>query len=99
MNTTNKLIQTLKANAIITKGNESISTDGLIKYRYDSIVLKYESASNWLVSMFEKACVENGNSANATQFFIGDSSIAYQRPRFKGERNGKIIMSEFIQLS
>jgi hypothetical protein len=98
MTHTQKLIETLKKNSEITKGTESISLDGNIKYRYDSIVLKYENAANWLVNLFEKAAIENGKKRTATQFFIGNSSIAYQRPKFNGEPNGKIIMSEFIQL-
>ena len=94
---TEKLISEIKKHSTITEGRVSTATDGS-KYRYDNYVLKYPSTANWLVNLFEKAAQEN-NKKNATQFSYKDKySISFQRPKFKGEPNGKIIMSELVEL-
>lgn len=93
---TQKLIEYLKANSDTTKGKESRSEDGT-RYRYDRIALR-QNAPNWLVSLFEKIAVENGFRRYCTQITIGNNSISYDRPKFKGEPNGKIIMAELIEL-
>jgi len=94
---TEKLISEIKKHSTITEGRVSTAIDGS-KYRYDNYVLKYPSTANWLVNLFEKAAQEN-NKKNATQFSYKDKySISFQRPKFKGEPNGKIIMSELVEL-
>lgn len=99
MNTaTLQLIKTLESNSIVIEGKTSIANDG-VKYRYDMFVLKYENASNWLVSLFEKATLENGVSRFSTQFICGNYSFSFDRPKYKGQSNGKIQMTKLIELN
>lgn len=99
MTATEKLIEQVTLNGNIEIGTESISKDeNPIKYRYDRITLKYEHAANFLVSLFEKAAVENGNKRYSTQFNAGVYGFAYARPSFKGQPNGKIYISVFKNL-
>jgi hypothetical protein len=95
---TQKLIQTLESNSVVIEGKISTAKDG-VKYRYDMFVLKYENAANWLVSLFEKAVLENGVSKYSTQFISGDYSFHYDRPKFKGTPNGKIKMTKLIEIN
>ena len=94
---TEKLISEIKKYSTKKEGIESTASDGA-KYRYDKYVLNYTSTPNWLVNIFDKAAQEN-NKKNATQFSYQDKySIAFERPKFQGEPNGKIMMSELIEL-
>jgi hypothetical protein len=93
---TQKLIESLKNNSTMIIGKESIASDGT-KYRYDRYVLNNE-ASNWLVILFEKAAAENGFHKYCTQISINETiSIAHDRPKFKGNGNGKISMSVLVE--
>jgi hypothetical protein len=96
ISSTEKLISYLKEYGIKKQGTESTATDGT-KYRYDIYMSKGESAPNFLVSTFERAAQENGNRY-ATRFTYKDTySVAYDRPKYKGVSNGKIIMTELVE--
>jgi hypothetical protein len=95
---TEQLIQELKKHSNLKIGRESIGADG-VRYRYDSYMLKYPHAANWMVRLFQSAAEENGVPRYATQFFVGEKySLAHDRPPFKGQGNGKMSMSELIIL-
>jgi len=94
---TDKLIEYLKKNGQLNQGRESIAQDGT-KYRYDRYSTKGESANNWIVSLFENAAQENGNRY-ATEFRYKDIySIAYDRPKYNNVVNGKISITELVEL-
>ena len=94
---TDKLIEYLKKNGQLNQGRESIAQDGT-KYRYDRYSTKGESANNWIVSLFENAAQENGNRY-ATEFSYKDIySIAYDRPKYNNVVNGKISITELVEL-
>jgi len=91
MSNTEKLIEELKKYS-----NESVSEvmtnkEGE-KYRFHSWKLKYPSASNWLVKLFEKASEENTGKYYNKNFSSGDFSFYYDRPEMKGRPNGTMQM-------
>ena len=98
MSYTEQLIAALNKHGVVITGTESVSKVDGVKYRYDIVELKYKSAHNWLVRLFEKAAVENGAKSYETKFFSGDSCFSYDRPVFKGSPNGKIGMSLLVIL-
>ena len=88
---TQKLIEELKKNS-----NESI-TDVMTnkqgeKYRFRNWKLKYNSASNFLVKLFEKASEENTGKSYNRNFYNGDYSFYYNRPEMKNKPNGSMQM-------
>jgi hypothetical protein len=62
------------------------------KYRFRYWKLKYTSASNWLVKLFEKASEENTGKFYNQNFSSGDYSFYYDRPQMKGRPNGNMQM-------
>ena len=88
---TQKLIEQLKKNS-----NESVS-DVMTnkqgeKYRFRNWKLKYNSASNFLVKLFEKASEENTGKSYNRNFYNGDYSFYYNRPEMKNKPNGSMQM-------
>jgi hypothetical protein len=95
---TKKLIKEIEKYSNYQKGDVLTNSDGE-KYRYDNWKLKYKSASNFLVKMFEKASKENTGKDYNTQFFYGDDySFTYDRPEMKGKPNGNMGMRKLVLL-
>jgi len=96
---TEKLIVELKKHSDYKKGKEGIDKETGQKYRHDRYTLKYPFASYWLVKLWEKAAGENGDK-NARNFIYNNKySFAFDRGKFKGERDGRISLSEEIELN
>jgi hypothetical protein len=87
-----KLVDAIKKNSTVHQGVDSVGPDG-VKYRWDHYYFNYKSALNFLVNMFEK------HAGTSRRFYIPELnlSIAYDRPTFKGEPNGKFKMAELIE--
>lgn len=94
MTHTQKFIETFLKNCKTIEGE--IQNNGKVTYRHDSLILNYESAANFLVKLFQNAAIENGKNYYDNQFISGDYSFYFQRPKFKGEKNGKIIGSKLV---
>ena len=96
---TKKLIKEIEKYSNYQQGEVLTANDGE-KYRYDDYKLKYKSASNWLVQLFERAMKENTRiNSSRTQFFYGDYySFAYNAPEFKGQPNGTMYMRKLVIL-
>jgi hypothetical protein len=98
LNNTEKLLNTILSICNYTQGEICITNDG-VKYRHDHYVTKYPSVFNSIVNLFDKAAKEN-NAEFSTQFFYNkEYSFAYDRPKFKGQSNGKISFSKLIILN
>jgi hypothetical protein len=96
---TEKLIVELKKHSDYKKGIENFDKETGQKYRQDRYILKYPFASYWLVKLWEKAAEENGDK-NARNFIYNNKySFAFDRGKFKGERDGKIRLLEEIELN
>jgi hypothetical protein len=96
---TEKLIVELKKHSDYKKGIENFDKETGQKYRHDRYILKYPFASYWLVKLWEKAAEENGDK-NARNFIYNNKySFAFDRGKFKGERDGKIRLLEEIELN
>jgi hypothetical protein len=97
---TKKLIKEIEKYSNYEEGEVLIAYDGE-KYRYDNYTLKYKSASNWLVLLFDRAMKENTRkNSDLTQFFYGDQySFAYRRPEYKGQPNGTMYMRKLVLLN
>lgn len=89
----NKLIEAIKINSIKKEGIISTSLIDKVTYRYDHYYFNYESALNWMVKTFNKLA----GTENTIQ--IGNYSIRYDRPEYKGGRNGKFYMKELIEFN
>ena len=96
---TKKLIKEIEKHSNYEEGEVLTAYDGE-KYRYDNYTLKYKSASNWLVLLFDRAMKENTRkNSDLTQFFYGDDySFSYDRPTFKGQPNGTMRMRKLVIL-
>ena len=94
---TEKLLKHLLKHSSMTPGRESTGTDGA-KYRYNNYGPKYKHASNWLVSLFSKAAIENGERKESKGFNYKNFSFYYDRPSFIGTNNGRIIFTELVEL-
>ena len=92
MTNTEKLITELKKHTNVEYGKVSTSTDGKEQYRYVFYKLKYPHADNYLVRMFMKASTENTGKDYHTRFESGNYSFTYDRPQFKGQKNGTMTM-------
>ena len=92
MTNTEKLITELKKHTNVEYGKVSTSTDGKEQYRYVFYKLKYPHADNYLVRMFMKASTENTGKDYHTRFENGNYSFTYDRPQFKGQKNGTMTM-------
>lgn len=91
-----KLIQEIKKHSNYVVGTTSTSKDGKEQYRYDSWYLKYKSATNWLVKLFEKVAKEITGKSYSKNFTYGDYSFYYDRPSFKGQANGTMQMKKLV---
>jgi len=90
---TEKLIEELIKNSDYSVSEIMTNKDGE-KYRYHHWKLKYKSASNWLVKLFEKASTENTGKFYNTNFAYGDYSFYYDRPTLKNRPNGSMSMKK-----
>lgn len=93
MNSTQRLIAELEKHSDIEFGTISTKEDGE-KYRYVHYKFKYPHAHNWLINIFYKASKENGGKGYETQFHSGIYTFWYDRPKFKGQPNGKMGMKK-----
>jgi hypothetical protein len=96
---TEKLIVELKKHSDYKKGKEGIDKETGQKYRHDRYILKYPFASYWLVKLWEKAAEENGDKYARNFIYNNKYSFAFDRGKFKGERDGRISLSELIELN
>jgi len=85
------LINDIKRNSTVKKGTVSVSKADNVKYRYDTYIFNYPNAFNSLVRKFEALAGRNKN------LNIGNYSIFYDRPIFKGQGNGNFIMTELVE--
>jgi hypothetical protein len=85
------LINAIKKNSTVKKGRISISKFDNVKYRYDTYIFNYPNALNYLVEKYEKLAGRKNN------LLIENFSIHYERPIYKGQRNGTFIMTELIE--
>jgi hypothetical protein len=88
---TQKLIEELKKHSNESVSDVMTNNEGE-KYRFRHWKLKYASASNWLVKLFEKASEENTGKFYNQNFSSGDYSFYYDRPEIKGRPNGTMQM-------
>ena len=96
MTSTEKLISAVRKNGIEINGKVSTANDG-VKYMYKRVELKYNKASNWLVTLFENSAKENGCKNSKSFNFENKFSFYYDRPKFNGQNNGKIWFTELIE--
>lgn len=96
---TEKLIVELKKHSDYKKGIENFDKETGQKYRQDRYILKYPFASYWLVKLWEKAAEENGDKYARNFIYNNKYSFAFDRGKFKGERDGKIRLLEEIELN
>ena len=85
------LIAEIKKYSTVKKGTVSVSKADGVKYRYDTYIFNYPSAFNSLVKKFEALA---GTKKNIV---IGNYQIHYERPIYKGVRNGNFIMTELVE--
>jgi ppGpp synthetase/RelA/SpoT-type nucleotidyltranferase len=88
---TQKLIEELKKHSNESFSDVMTNKEGE-KYRFHYWKLKYPSASNWLVKLFEKASEENTGKSYNRNFANGDYSFYYDRPEMKNKPNGSMQM-------
>lgn len=91
MSNTKKLIEEIKKHSNESVSDVMTNKEGE-KYRFRHWKLKYPSASNWLVKLFEKASEENTGKFYNHSFSSGDYSFYYDRPEMKGRPNGTMQM-------
>ena len=91
MENTQKLIEEIKKNSFHSYSDIMTNKFGE-KYRFQNWNLKYPSATNWLVRLFEKASLENTGKNYNRNFSYEDYSFYYDRPEMKGKLNGTIQM-------
>lgn len=96
-NNTEKLLKTLLPICNCTQGEVYINNEGN-KYRYDTYTTKYSSVFNSIVNLFDKAAKDNGNEFSTQFYYNKEYSFHYDRPKFKGQKNGKISFSKLIIL-
>ena len=85
-------------NSTVKNGTESVNKDG-VKYRHDLYISNYNVAPNWLVNLFNQACMEiTGKSYADNSFYFNDMCVSYSRPKFKGGQNGNITLSKLVIL-
>lgn len=97
MENTKKLICEIVKKGIESNGKISIGDDG-IRYYFKRVELKYSSSSKWLVDLFEKSAIENGKKNSKSFEFDSRFSFYYDRPKYNGQKNGKIWFTELIEL-
>ena len=97
LNNTEKLLNAILSICNYTQGEICISNDG-VKYRHDYYITKYPSVFNSIVNLFDKAAKDNGSEFSTQFFYNKEYSFAYDRPKFKGQSNGKISFSKLIIL-
>ena len=85
------LIAEIKKYSTVKKGVITTSKTDSVKYRYETYIFNYPSAFTSLVNKFEKLAGIKKN------IIIGDFQIHYERPIYKGARNGNFIMTELIE--
>jgi hypothetical protein len=90
---TQKLIEELKKHSDHTTSEIMTNKEGE-KYRFHHWKLKYKSASNYLVNLFQKASLENTGKNYNRNFSVGDISFYYDRPEMKNRPNGSMQMKE-----
>ena len=88
---TQKLIEELKKNSNERVSDVMTNKQGE-KYRFRYWKLKYNSASNFLVKLFEKASEENTGKSYNKNFYNGNYSFYYNRPEMKNKPNGSMQM-------
>ena len=97
LNNTEKLLKTILPMCNFTQG-DVYTTEAGIKYRHDHYVTKYPSVFNSIVALFDKAAADNGRKFDTQFTYNKEYSFHYDRPKFKGMKNGKISFSKLVIL-